>query len=322
MNPRRPTPSGFLPPSRGPKPDPLIQSLCSLLESDGRSSQYSPPIHQLMKRNTGAKLVWTLEMHRMFLQWIVGENPDIGRKQLRSYELRSLELIDKDLYRVLGEWARKSKNRYETASRIITFLKKKLKLREEGEELRELIGKKPKTRKDTYVPPIELVVAAGQKLKHTDVYPLYLLLVSTGSRLSSIIYALKHFDPDKLVCLDTDPPICRYHVDYEKGTKNQWTLYMPKEIADIIKNINTVRIPRYNKAEEKINKAGVSVKYYRKFVYNYMRKQRVDPDIAEFIEGRVPQNIGYQHYLEKIMQADEQYPAYAKWLMENILSKL
>jgi len=100
----------------------------------------------------------------------VGENPDISRKQLRGYELRSMELIDKDLYRVLGEWAKKSKNRYETASRIITFLKKKLKLREEAEELRELIGKKPKTRKDTYVPPIELVVAAGQRLKHTDVY--------------------------------------------------------------------------------------------------------------------------------------------------------
>ena len=50
-----------------------------------------------------------------------------------------------------------------------------------------------------------------------------------------------------------------------------------KEIAFIIKNVNPLKIPRYNRVEEKINKAGVSVKYYRKFVIYYLRKQQADP---------------------------------------------
>jgi len=264
-------------------------------------------------------------MYQEFLLWLKDDNPDLSVKQYKSYKNRAAELIGKNLYHELGRFARKTKHHYMTASRIISFLRKKLGLKQQAEELRELIGKRPKSGSDTYVPPLRDIVEAGKKLRKTRIFPVYLILVSNGSRLTEAIHALKEADWKKLVCLE-DKGICRLHIDYERGNKNIWTLYMPSEIAHYIRNnIDKIReqLPSYDNIEKKLASAGIPAKYYRNFTYNYMRLQGIPRDIAEWIQGRIEgKGTGFKHYLEKIMQSDEYYPRYAQWLKENILQEI
>ncbi len=285
-NPRRPTPSG-------PKPSRSQGFDGGLLVDEG-----------LLGR---------------FREWLLAEGLSEESKQFREYLSKLSRLEGKYLTpSLVHDYAGRSKRWYELLRRLITFIRvpSGLGMRELAFELRESLPRKPRSGSDTYVPPVGQVVEAGRRLRDTRYYPLYLLLVSTGARLTTLLEVLEDLDSSRLVELGG---VARYHVDYLRGEKVQWLLYGPAEVWRAV--LKSTRPPdSYDLIAEKVRAAGVAVKHYRNFVYNAMLGLGVPEGVVEFIVGHAPSTIGRRSYLAKIVQADRFYPVYAQWLRRNVLA--
>jgi len=258
-------------------------------------------------------LVLTEDLARRFLEWL--ELPEDSR-QLRDYRNNLRLLLGKTLdCTTLHEFASQSKRKYETASRLLSFVasRRGLGLRQLAAELRECLGRKPRSGSDTYVPPDSLVLEAARRLRDSRVYHVFLLLLGSGARLSTVHWLLSNgLDPDRLVCPE-ERGFCRYHVDYVRGEKLQWALYAPRPYWETALEQPRLELS-YNRTQEKIAAAGVRAKHLRNWAYNKMLLAGIPEAIVEFIVGHRASSIGRRHYLNAIIQADEWYPAYLQHL--------
>jgi intergrase/recombinase len=111
LNPRRPTPSG-------PKPDPFkLDPLRSIEKKDLRSLESGSSF----KQDGGLMVSETLASR--FLEWL--DLPE-DSKQYKEYRNNIKLLIGKKLdCETLHEFASKSKRKYETASRLLSFIASK-----------------------------------------------------------------------------------------------------------------------------------------------------------------------------------------------------
>ncbi len=311
MNPRRPTPSG-------PEPtQPLPVSIPSIL-GEGNGCHNNNGCDVVFK---GGTLIITRSLIAEFKVWLLQVNPDITEKTLATYIARLSELLGKELTGdVLREFAAKTKWHYMTATRLLTFLRKKYRLRELVEELREALGKRPRSRADTWIPPDNMVLEAGRKLESQGpvYYAAWQLLVSSGARLREVHYALSEADWSRLNC---NKVFCRLHIDYERGPKRAWIIYMPRNVSEYITSniLYKEYVPGYDKLEREILGAGVAAKYYRNWVSNKMLVLGIPEAVIEFITGKTPSSILRKHYLQLQYQADTFYPKYSQWLQANIL---
>lgn len=249
-----------------------------------------------------------------FRVWLLEDNPSLSEKTLSTYVARLRELIGRPLTGdVLRGFASKSKWHFMTASRLLTFLRKRYRLKELAEELREALGKRPRSGVDTWVPPDGLVLDAGRALRCDRVlYAVWLLLVSTGARLVEVRYALTEADWSRLVCLDTH---CRLHIDMERGSKREWVLYMPRTVAKHIASIaGREYVASYSSLEKALIRTGVAAKYYRNWVANKMLILGIPEAVVDFVQGRTPTTTLRRHYLQLLQQADTFYPRYAEYL--------
>ncbi len=309
MNPRRPTPADLESPA--PLSDSILSSSssCNGCHSNGVSND------SVM----GGTLVITLGLVEEFKEWLLEENPDLEEKTLKGYVNRVKELLGRPLEpNTLRIFVTKSKWHYAATTRLLTFLRKKYRMKQLVEELREALGKRPRSNPDTWIPPDNLVFIAGKILagRGRIYYAAWLLLASTGARLKEIHYALTEADWSKLYCING---FCRLHIDFERGPKKSWVLYTTNNIADyIIDILGLEQTPSYDTLGKIVKSSGVAAKYYRNWVGNKMLSLGIPEAVIEFIQGRTPSSVFRKHYLNLMVQADQYYPKYAAWLSENL----
>ena len=309
MNPRRPTPADL------ESATPLINSILS--SSNNRNEYHSDETSD--DNVIGGTLVITLSLIEAFKTWLLEENPDLEEKTLKGYINRVKELLGKPLEpNTLRTFVTKSKWHYAAITRLLTFLRKKYRMKQLVEELRESLGRRPRSKPDTWIPPDNLVFTASKILagRGRIYYAAWLLLISTGARLKEIHYALAEADWDKLHCISS---FCRLHIDFERGPKKSWVLYTINNIADyVIDILGSEQTPSYDTLGKAIKNSGVAAKYYRNWVGNKMLSLGIPEAVIEFIQGRTPSSVFRRHYLNLMVQADQYYPKYAAWLSENL----
>jgi len=133
---------------------------------------------------------------------------------------------------------------------------------------------------------------------------LFKLLVYSGLRLAHILEALHNWNPDNVKTYG-NVAACRMEAVIE-GNKKAFVMLFPTSILDEIE-----RFPEsytYNVARHHINYKRVSAITIRHWHYNFMILDNGIPEgVANFIQGRSPENIGSANYLAKIRGAIEQY---------------
>jgi len=146
---------------------------------------------------------------------------------------------------------------------------------------------------------------------------IFQLLVYSGLRLDDIVKMLNSFDPKKLEF--PNGKIARYNMD-DIGERNKeaYECYMPawlgKRLLELYERYGGFDID-YKHMTDVINyKASsgktISAKYIRKWVNNFLKRNKVPKDERNFILGRkgeLSQSIEFTNYLDLREDADEEY---------------
>ena len=177
----------------------------------------------------------------------------------------------------------------------------------------------PKAGTDKKVPSDNDIIEANEYFKQNldEVeYLVFQLLLYSGLRLDDIVQMLNSFDPKKLEFLDG---IARYDMeDIGDENKEAFECYMPawlgKKLLELYNKLNGFSVD-YNKIKDVINyKASsgktISAKYIRKWVNNFLKRNKVPKDERNFILGRkgeLNQSVEFTNYLELREDADREY---------------
>ncbi len=202
-----------------------------------------------------------------------------------------------------------SKTSYEAFSRLLTYIEKRFEGYEElAYRLRKALPRKPRTKADTYIPSDSEILKLKENLaKEREPYvTIYNILVSSGCRLSEAMELLKTFNTTRLVRISEN--IYRYHLDFQRKSKNILILYLPKKVVKQIMDLKkrNIKLPHIDTVEDKFKEAGLNVKYIRKWFRQTLKKLRIDSETIEFLQGRKSAlGIGGKHYTDFIPLADE-----------------
>ncbi|NQU98126.1 hypothetical protein HQ533_01555 [Candidatus Woesearchaeota archaeon] len=161
-----------------------------------------------------------------------------------------------------------------------------------------------KSRKDFYVPSNEEMLVNYNKIKHNPTYELvYLVLVTSGIRFIECLDFLKNYDEKKFAI---HPNYVSYNVSDLRHTKNINNIYLPLFVYKKLKRVNS----SYNSLRQKYKHKGCtfSLKYLRKWHYNFLLYNNVPESVADFIQGRASKSISANHYLAKAQQVEHWYP--------------
>ena len=115
-----------------------------------------------------------------------------------------------------------------------------------------------------------------------------------------MIFEISFVDESKKMCAQR---IGRYPLSYNRGQKRPSYVYMSKEFAlSLHKMHSSQKVVMAIK-----HQSGLSPKYLRKWLYNFLIMNNVPESVADFIEGRAPESVGSMHYLAKVKQTDYWY---------------
>jgi len=245
-----------------------------------------------------------------FIEWVKSVNPRVSEYTLRQYvsyasKLEGLRLCGKeDVGKAFKAMGGLNKRSYEVFRRFITYLDKQHELDHLVSKLRKAMPRKPKSRADTYVPPDSLILSIKDKIR--DIGPPYTLfynvLVSTGCRGTEARYLIENIR--KLRAVDLGQFV-RVHVDLQRGSKNEFAMYMPKEVYEQIKGYRG-KLPHQDTVEDVFRESGLAVKYFRKWFRQLLKRLGIDSEDIEAFQGRVS-TIGGRHYTDWIPILDEDY---------------
>ena len=170
-----------------------------------------------------------------------------------------------------------------------------------------------KSRPDTYVPTDEKVKEAYHKLNEDRDKLIFQILAYSGARVTEMVKMLKEFEPNNLV---KNEKFGRYSLNYSRGQKRSYYIYMPLEVSDKVKRFYKIG----NKEITKIigMRSGLSPKYLRKWFFNKTIMSGVPESVADFYEGRSPATVGSANYMDKTRQADHFYEKVVDILREAI----
>ena len=109
-------------------------------------------------------------------------------------------------------------------------------------------------------------------------------------------YFVNTFEVDKFEVVDQ---VVVYPLYYLRGTKNSYYLFISKSLFDKIvdsnlKEFNVEKLKTWIKRHNLI-----PLKYTHKYNFTKLIKNDVSFEIANFIQGRISSNIGFNHYLAK-----------------------
>jgi intergrase/recombinase len=132
------------------------------------------------------------------------------------------------------------------------------------------------------------------------------ILLESGLRITEVQHFIRELNTNKFEVYDT---LAIYPLYYLRGTKSSYYVFMTKEIySEIIVNFSLLRT--YNveglKTWIKRNEL-IPLKYTRKYNFTKLIRSGISFEVANFIQGRVSQNIGFNHYLAKKEVAVKEY---------------
>jgi len=261
----------------------------------------------------GVNLVITRELLNRFVNWLRREQKT-GESTIKQYmyylpKLEGLVLAGKDSVSKAFELMGYNKPSYEAFSRLLTFIDKKL----EGYEdlvvkLRKAMPRKPVSRQDTYVPPDTRVRKLGKCLAlKGEVYAcIYNILVSSGCRGVEARYILEN--ASRLKAVELDYGAVRLHLppELQRGSKNEYVVYLPLEVWRQVKRLSKNSLPHQDTIENRFRDCGLALKYLRKWWRQKLKKLGIDSEDIEAFQGRT-KTIGAKHYTDWIPILDEEY---------------
>lgn len=159
-----------------------------------------------------------------------------------------------------------------------------------------------KSNPDNHVPTNDEVRRAYNKLTEEKDRVLFQILTFSGIRVTELVKMLKEFDPKNIT---TNEKFVRYSLNFRRGQKNSYFVYMPIELSS--------KIHRYYKIDNKAltklfgRRTGLTPKYLRKWFHNTVMMNGIPESVADFFEGRSPTTVGSANYMEKTRQADHWY---------------
>jgi len=302
LNPRRPTPSG-------------PQLALALDPEGGFYHSYgvveAGPISGKTKAATVC-LELTEGLVEFFRTWLLREE-GTSERTVRDYvgylrKALGLRLCGKEDVSRFFTRVGLNKRSFEAFRRLLTYVERKL----EGYDylvlqLRKALPRKPKSAADTYVPEDsrvlqlrDAVTGLGEPYR-----TIYNILVSTGCRLSEALAVLQGFDRRRLVKVSEE--VYRYHADLQRKSKNVLVLYLPKQVVEAIEALDT-HVPHKDNVAKVFESLGLPAKYVRKWYRQTLKRLRVDPEVIEFLQGRVSAlGVGAKHYTDFIPLADAAY---------------
>lgn len=183
---------------------------------------------------------------------------------------------------------------------------------EDATHLKKVLKVK-KSKPDTYVPTDEKINEAYGKLINDKDKLLFQILAFSGVRITEMSKMLLEYDPQNITRKGS---YARYSLNFNRGQKRSFYVYMPIEVADKVRRFYKVDA----KAITKLFgiKTGLTPKYFRKWFYNKTIMAGVPESVADFYEGRSPATVGSSNYLAKTQQADYWYETAMKTLKEII----
>jgi intergrase/recombinase len=137
---------------------------------------------------------------------------------------------------------------------------------------------------------------------HKALKIVYMILATSGIRYVECIDFLRTFDKNKFIVNDK---YASYNVSELRHTKNVNNIYIPKFVYDQLSSFPN----SYHSLRVRMTKKGAifSLKYLRKWNYNFLLYNNVPESVADFIQGRVNKTIAGNHYLAKSQQANFWY---------------
>ena len=247
-----------------------------------------------------------------FEQWLRKDNPRVRESTVRQYmyyipRLVGVKLCGKeDVSKAFKRMGGVKKSSYEAFSRFLTFLEKTRDLDALVAKLRKALPKKPKARADTYVPPDSKVAEVREAVRASGDPALklfYNVLVSTGCRGTEARYLIKNIR--KLRAVELPYGAVRIHVDLQRGSKNEFVMYLPKEVYQQLLEFRG-RLRNQDNMEKALAEAGLNVKYFRKWWRQTAKKAGIDSEDVEAFQGRVS-SVGGRHYTDWIPILDKDY---------------
>ena len=157
-----------------------------------------------------------------------------------------------------------------------------------------------KTSPDGFIPSDEKVREVYSKIESELMKTAFSILSTSGIRIMELVKMMRGFDRNKLI---VNGDIAKYPLNYFRGHKKAFYVYMPKNLALSLEaaDLNDDTISHY------FSELGLAPKYLRKWQYNFLIYQGVPEGVADFIQGRSSESVGSMHYLSKVKQADYWY---------------
>ncbi|MDD3264229.1 MAG: integrase [Candidatus Nanoarchaeia archaeon] len=160
---------------------------------------------------------------------------------------------------------------------------------------------------DSYVPTENEILKSLNIIN--NLYPkfliLYKLMIESGCRFTELKDFIINFDKSKI---EIYKQIVLYRNFYLRGQKSSYYLFFTKKTYEKL-NLKELDVNLINSFQilSKRNKNIVTLKYLRKYHFTLMIENNVSFEIANFIQGRTSQNIGFNHYLAKKSIALKEY---------------
>ena len=308
LNPRRPTPSG---------PKPLEKTA---FNQQGIASSYPSKVASkdaaISGKNSESQVCVSLSdsLLEEFVNWLRSEEGTSDRT-VRDYvnylkKALNLKLCSKEDVSSFFDRAGMNKRSYESLRRFLSFVERKKSGYESLiQQLRKALPKKPRSSADTYVPPDSRILELRDRIKKfgEPYYTIYSILVASGCRLSEAVHLLRSFNRERLVKVSED--VYRYHIDMQRKSKNVLVMYLPREVAESIINLDKYVPQSLKHIAEVFKRNGLAAKYIRKWFRQTLKKLKVDSEVIEFLQGRISAlGIGAKHYTDLVALADEIYP--------------
>jgi len=140
-----------------------------------------------------------------------------------------------------------------------------------------------------------------------------LIVFSGGIRTRHALELIEGFDEGRL---KTEGDFAVYELGLARGRKRQLHVFMPRFMVDEIRSLKAEI--RAKNADKYMAKYLVPAAFVRNWAYTWMRRLKIAPDVADYIQGRAPEGVGPRHYFDKLVAAEEEYPKYLRWLLARI----
>ena len=163
---------------------------------------------------------------------------------------------------------------------------------------------------DYRVPTDNEVIENYNKIKHKPALNIvYLVLACSGIRYVDCLRFLKDYDINKFIIQDN---YVVYPVGKTRNTKSINSIYLPKFVFEQLRQVTN----SYDSLRERFKEetCSFSLKYLRKWHYNFLIYQGVPESVSDFIQGRTNKSVSANHYLARSQQAGFWY--------EKIVEKL